>query len=236
MRPSVVCACMAMCLSACGGAGANIDFDPDDYALPGLDRPTVNLPDGSDWDDEESSFIPATLGIPSYGSAFGVLAAGRQQLERIDPMGLTAPQDFQRVGSAKFDGTIVLNDQSPIPAATVQGGFTITVDFADPNNVTGRAGNFFDARSERVTGTLDLDDVEFSEGTIGGGFVGNLNGTLVGVGTSGADGIYTYDVTTANLYYGTGVQGMLALVSGTATSLGSATTREISGGATLERD
>lgn len=175
--------------------------------------------------------------IPSFANAAAVIADGETSLEAITPLGLTTPSGFQRSGSATFDGTVVINDATTGASnASVLGGMTVTVDFADEDNVTGKAGNFFDLANSRVGGSLTLDNVEFSEGVTGGGFIGDLTGRLTSVGRTGSDQSFDYNLDAAALYYGSGVQAIIGLVDGSATAVGTSTPRDITGAATLERE
>ena len=175
--------------------------------------------------------------IPSFANAAAVIADGEESLDAITPLGLSAPSTFPGSGTAKFDGTIVINDATTGASnASVLGGMTVTVDFGNENNVTGKAGNFFDLADSAVGGTLTLDNVEFSEGTSGGGFIGDLDGRLTNVGRAGSNQTFDYDLDAAALYYGSGVQAIIGLVEGNASVAGSSTTRDITGAATLERD
>lgn len=175
--------------------------------------------------------------VPSFANAAAVIADGETSLDAITPLGLTDPADFQRSGNATFDGTLVVNDSTTGPAnASVLGGMRVTVDFANSNNVTGEAGNFFDLADSAVGGSLTLDNVEFSEGTAGGGFVGDLSGVLTNVGRTGSDETYDYDLEVGALYYGSGVQAIIGILDGSATEDGTSATRDVTGAATLERN
>ena len=214
MRQFCIPLCSLLVLGACGGgSGPFAPTDPADNGGPQI-----------------APYIPA------FDSAAAASDSGLAALNRIDAGGLTDPADFQRSGTARFSGAIVLNDENPVPAASVFGGLTMEVDFANQNNVTAQAGNFFDLADTRVTGTLTMRGAEFSEGALGGGLVGDLTGTLQNVGPTGVDNDYAYNTSLAALFYGVGVDGMLIIAEGTARQVGLSSDVVIDGAATLERD
>lgn len=227
MKPVFLYASVAMCVSACGGSSTSFSFEPIEVPTFNASALTPSLP--------IETRRATTPGIPAYDSSLALLNSGISQLDRVDALGLTIPNEIPRSGSAVFEGTIVLQDESLTQSASVHGGLQMTVDFADAEKVTGRAGNFFDGSSDPVDGTLTLSEVEFSESTSGGGFVGTLNGRLTNVGGSGLNGTYDYDLTYASTYYGADVEGILALAGGTATQLSDQSVHDITGGSTMER-
>lgn len=177
-----------------------------------------------------------STGIPSFASAMAVTDEGQAALDRIIPMDLTAASDIPTTGTANFAGTIVINDSdSGAVDASVVGGFAMSVDFANADNVTGTAGNFFDLANTRASGTLELSDVAFASGAAGGGFEGNLTGRLRDVGETGTDTDFDYDLQIATIYYGADVEALVALMGGEATPVGSSTSQSLTGAASLER-
>lgn len=178
-----------------------------------------------------SSSVPLTTGVPAFSSNEAARQDGLERLEALGELELTPPSEIRTSGSATFDGSIVLNDDSraSVPTASVIGGMAVNVDFANADNVTGTAGNFFDINNKRVPGTLELSNVIFDQGVSGGGFVGDLDGTLRGVAGAGD---YTYDLELGAIYFGDNIVGLLGFVNGTATANGSP--RPVSGAAVLE--
>lgn len=176
-------------------------------------------------------------GIPSFDTAAEASAEAAAALTRVEALEFTAPEDFQQTGSATFDGVIAISDESgsAVADATVIGGITVTLDFEDESASTGTAGNFIDLADTPVGGTLALSDVEFTEGSDGGGFSANLDGSLTDVGRAGTDADYDYDLVVGGLYLGEGIQAVQALMGGTVSETGSAVTRSATGAASLER-
>lgn len=177
-----------------------------------------------------------TGGAPSFPSAVAASNASIAAADRIADLGLTAPADIPRSGTATYDGVLVVRDLDGGDVnPSVAGGLRVTVDFANAANVTGTAANLRDVDNTLVDGSLTLSNVVFDSTAIGGGFDARLTGRLRNVGAAGAARDYDYQLQLAQIFYGDDAQAMLGLVEGGATAVGRTFPEELNGATTLER-
>lgn len=174
--------------------------------------------------------------VPMFDSRVAAANAAVADGSRIAALGLTSPTDIPTMGSAVYEGVILISDDDRGDVnASLAGGLVVEVDFAESGNVTGMAGNLRDIDDTKIDGSLAISDVQFGAGTNGGGFAARLSGQLRGVGPDDSPRDFNYQMLLQQFYYGDDAEAMLGEITGTATPTDRTFPEEVTGLTRVDR-